>query len=358
MAGRKQSFLEFILCSSDREPSRFFRSSRRRKSYPFLYSLFGTYPDTEKSAARRKVPLKPLTKILGRKTWSAKESLDNLAMGSRKLWGKARQRVFPRATVSKQFYLQEARVSSSSVNPIDDLISGIVSLAVTDVAAVGNSPSIELIEQPLETIVHPAKDNVEKSHITSRKPRKSILKPRRDDVFAQSELATTEADTIANTSLNLLVSFRQSTLKTRASTGSLHSRMRRNALSQHPLSPNQVQKTLAGILATVTNEYRPSNPGCHCLQGCTCRILERYFLNKFPEEIDPVVGQQKGKRAVKKNPSKTVRFDHAHVYPIEDIEDSDDEWALYTDFSWLDQLEKDLRRYGADFADCPRSVAD
>ncbi|EER24470.1 hypothetical protein CPC735_058400 [Coccidioides posadasii C735 delta SOWgp] len=325
--------LHLLLYSGDRELN---RSPSPPRYQPFLYSFFGTYPSRGRRPPPEKVAFKRLTKILGQKTRSAKESLDNISRSPRKLWSRARQRLFPRATLQKQFYIQLARLSASSVDHVDDSMVSATSLAATDRATIASVSSADGADPPLEKKVHPAKIHTN-SPILPRKPGKSILKPLRDNVFMQSELCTGQKHTAANTSLNLLMSFKDTTLKSRASTGSLYSRLRRSAMSKDPLSPARVQRTAAGILAVERNDYRPSNPGCHCLRGCICRVLERYFQNIIDENIATIAPEDMTKsQATKIN---VVRFDHADVYPIEAIEESDDESSLFADFQWIDELD-------------------
>ncbi|EEP75577.1 predicted protein [Uncinocarpus reesii 1704] len=338
MTERRNSMLQVFLCSSDRKCR---RPLPRRKPHPSSSAS----PLGGMSSPPPKFPFKRFTKILGQKTRSAKESFDNLATGSLELWSKARRRIFPRATLSRQFYLQQARLSASSMNHADISAPSVTSLAGTDATTVATATSFGGLEPALECILHPAREPAERISIVPCEPGKSILKSFQHSIH--HGLCAAEEETIANTSLNLLMTFQKSALKSRASTGSLHSRMRRSAMSKDPSSINRTHNSPAGILAMAKNEYRPSNPGCHCLTGCVCRVLERYFLNIIPDHSDSA--DEAGKEAPKK--SRGVSFGHADIYPISPVGDSGDEWSLYADYSWLDEMETAVEDYGDDILD-------
>ncbi|KAI1981029.1 hypothetical protein LOZ53_001586 [Ophidiomyces ophidiicola] len=193
----------------------------------------------------------------------------------------------------------------------------------------------------LERIVHLRKYSINQLSRPAY-PRKPILKPLKVTTSAQGSIRTAKYNTIANTSLNILLAFKDSTLRKRASTGSLHSRMDRSVSAKNPISENYSKNSPAGIIAAVSNEYKSPSLGCCCLTSCTCRIIERYFLNEFHGYLDGAADWNSEQVAN----SKAVRFDHVDIYSFSDDEDSDDTLSLCEGLSWIDDLEVEVEDHG------------
>ncbi|KAI2371484.1 hypothetical protein LOY89_004347 [Ophidiomyces ophidiicola] len=177
----------------------------------------------------------------------------------------------------------------------------------------------------LERIVHLRKYSINQLSRPAY-PRKPILKPLKVTTSAQGSIRTAKYNTIANTSLNILLAFKDSTLRKRASTGSLHSRMNRSVSAKNPISENYSKNSPAGIIAAVSND----------------RISERYFLNEFHGYLDGAADWNSEQVAN----SKAVRFDHVDIYSFSDDEDSDDTLSLCKGLSWIDDLEVEVEDHG------------
>lgn len=263
--------------------------------------------------------------------------LNKKAHSANRLLKRARRSIFPRSGAARSIYFQQAaRVSSSSLGRIDSFMHSTINLLSGVQHDFRSSLYSESSEEPLERIIHPPRDAAGDTSVpTIRSPGKPILNSRKKTSIKHEGLHTAKAHTMANTSLNLLTSFKRSTLRTRASTGSLRSRMERRDISKPIPSEDKTWDNPAsfGPAADVEVSQKVSRLRCFCRYNCTCRILDRYFINRnyatdltaadlFPERSTP-----------------TVQFGHVDVYPIPPNDDNESTDSSVGDYEWLDAVE-------------------